>query len=89
MSVRMMVLVATAGSLLVGATSAFASDVRPASATFSPMTAAQVPTAAKHHVRKRTDIAAGAGLIALVGVGAVAGGVAAGTSSSPLPATSN
>ena len=91
MSVRMMVLVAAAGSLLAGATSAFASDVRPAPAVFTPGVAAQVPAPmpAKRRVRKQTDIAAGAALIGLVAVGAVVGGVVAGSSSSSLPATSN
>lgn len=91
MSVRMMVLVAAAGSLLAGATSAFASEALPAPAVYSPNAATQVqaPMPAKRHVRKHSDIAAGAGLIALVAVGAVAGGIAAGSSSSSLPATSN
>jgi len=87
-----MVVAATLGFAAVTAsTAAFAGDLRPAPAVFTPSVAAQLqtltPRPAKRRVAKQTDIAPGALAIGLVVTGAVVGGVVAGTTGSN-PATS-
>ena len=99
MSVRIMVTVAAAATLL-GAAPAFAGDLRPAAAVFSPLDAAKVPLGvpgpAKHRVRKKHDVAGAGGTgglsaggiaVGVTALGAVIGGVVSGTTGSSLPAT--